>query len=431
MHGRPRKALTEEEQRASSLKAAKLRDLQSQVLHFHHNKIYTGEAIEISAKLLESNPEHYTGWNYRKLAVQHLIDQRSKGGADSESIQSIFYEELRIVENALKRNFKSYGAWHHRKWVLSKGHSSTDRELRLLGRFQKLDARNFHAWNYRRFITALKKIPDEEELKYTTDMIYDNFSNYSAWHNRSIILSNLLEKGVEDYDDKGNVLGGESTDDGIQTRYEDILALYQDLMKLDPAHICYYEDEYSLVLFKQLTSDKASLLKRCYQYHEPLLSSVKPYLCARLNGLSLSRIGSMEHLLWVQMLDLSHNKLRSIEGLEALQLLFCLKLSHNRICSFTALEPLKMLKYLKVLDISHNEIGAHSIDTRRYLCSSPFNHAVGVDCNFEKLVEGDIQVKDYWDAYLLFKELNLVQLEIAGNGVLDDRLKAFLSKLIP
>ncbi|GER24927.1 geranylgeranyl transferase alpha subunit-relatedfamily protein [Striga asiatica] len=678
MHGRPRKALTEEEQGASSLKAAKLRDLQSQVLHFHHNKIYTGEAIEISAKLLESNPEHYTGWNYRKLAVQHLLDQRSEGGADSESILSIFDEELRVVENALKRNFKSYGAWHHRKWVLSKGHSSTDRELRLLGRFQKLDARNFHAWNYRRFITALKKIPDEEELKYTTDMIYDNFSNYSAWHNRSILLSNLLDKGGEDYDDKGKVLGEEyefvrnalftdpddqsgwfyhlwlldqtlkreptflsswpphgsnlsvsidcseekifplvlyfsdavkgvssstvtieyhsadnfswrplsvtnygfsrawltylkfpdemhfsealpvkvtvasspgitssgglpcnqsrhvsfsvclpsdeqkhsemktidriswqeehfkalapesqevnlphlisemeiteqnkentrtwsvetisseidhcrellsttnckigkltlarllmahntltlfrSSDDGIQTRYEDILALYQDLMKMDPAHICYYEDEYSLVLFKQLTSDKASLLKHCYQYHEPLLSSVNPYLCARLNGLSLSRIGSMEHLLWVQMLDLSHNKLRSIEGLEALQLLSCLKLSHNRICSFTALEPLKMLKYLKVLDVSHNEIGAHSIDTRRYLCSSPLNHAVGVDCNFENFVEGDIQLKDYWDAYLLFKDLNLVQLEIAGNAVVDDRLEAFLSKLIP
>lgn len=55
------------------------------------------------------------------------------------------------VENALKRNYKSYGAWHHRKWVLSKEHSSTDRELRLLNMFQKQDARNFHAWNYRRW----------------------------------------------------------------------------------------------------------------------------------------------------------------------------------------------------------------------------------------------------------------------------------------
>lgn len=54
------------------------------------------------------------------------------------------------MESALRQNFKSYGAWHHRKWVISKGHSSVDHELRLLDKFQKADSRNFHAWNYRR-----------------------------------------------------------------------------------------------------------------------------------------------------------------------------------------------------------------------------------------------------------------------------------------
>lgn len=54
------------------------------------------------------------------------------------------------VENALRKNFKSYGAWHHRKWVVSKGNTSTERELGLLNLFQKQDTRNFHAWNYRR-----------------------------------------------------------------------------------------------------------------------------------------------------------------------------------------------------------------------------------------------------------------------------------------
>lgn len=38
----------------------------------------------------------------------------------------------------------------------------------------------------------------------------------------------------------------------VEAHYEDILALYHDLMKMDPAHICYYEDEYSLVLLKQV-----------------------------------------------------------------------------------------------------------------------------------------------------------------------------------
>lgn len=58
-------------------------------------------------------------------------------------------------------------------------------------------------------------------------------------------------------------------------------------------------------------------------------------------------------------------------GLETMQLLSCLNLSSNKLGSFTALEPLRLLKSLKVLNILYNEIGAQSIDTTRYLCSSP------------------------------------------------------------
>ncbi|CAL5430532.1 unnamed protein product [Camellia sinensis] len=49
--------------------------------------------------------------------------------------------------------------------------------------------------------------------------------------------------------------------------------------------------------------------------------------------------------------------------LQAMQLLSCLNLSNNKMGSFSALEPLTLLKSLKVLDISYNEIGAHAVDT--------------------------------------------------------------------
>ncbi|KAJ0539745.1 putative protein geranylgeranyltransferase type II [Helianthus annuus] len=165
--------------------------LQTQFLHNHHNNIYTKEALELNAKLIEANQEFMTAWNYRKLAFQH-----SQSEADSDRIQAIIDEELRVVEIALRKNFKSYGAWQHRKWVISKGNSSTERELKLLNLFQKRDTRNFHAWNYRRFITGLKNISDDKELQFTTDMINDNFSNYSAWHNRRYVrpsISNFID----------------------------------------------------------------------------------------------------------------------------------------------------------------------------------------------------------------------------------------------
>ncbi|CAA2977132.1 geranylgeranyl transferase type-2 subunit alpha 1 [Olea europaea subsp. europaea] len=694
MHGISRKTPSQDEQEASDLKAAELRDLQSQFLHLHHNKIYTKEALETSAKLLVVNPEHYTGWNYRKLAVQHFLDHQSETEVDSESIQLVLNEELRVVENALKKNFKSYGAWYHRKWVLSKGHSSMDKELRLLGKFQKLDSRNFHAWNYRRFITMLKKISDEEELQYTTDMIFDNFSNYSAWHNRSVLLSHLFEKrgkghshkesileeefefvrnalftdpddqsgwfyhlwlldqmvkleplllsswpphgcclylSVDDYIGCGNLFPrihfqskdrmfpivlyfseavegvnsstvtieyeyysnddviwrplsanrfgcaqawltylnfpdevhflkdspvkvvvaqfpgivstngvsfsqtsyiefslcvpshdrehtegqtiprilwknekfhphiteshdasllnplhqlkiteegkSKSSDwsmktianeiahcrdllsstnckigkltlarllmaqsklisycipnDGVKVHYEEILGLYHDLMELDPVHICYYEDEHSLVLLKQVTLSMESILRYCHQYGDSISPSMDSHFCLRLNDLSLSRIGNVERLLWIQMLDLSHNKIRSIEGLEALQLLSCLNLSNNKICSFAALDPLRMLKSLKVLDISYNEIGAHSVDTRRYLCSFPMTHAVKNDWNFEEFANVGVDLTNHWDAFFIFRGLNLIQLDILGNAVVSDQLKQLLFKLMP
>jgi len=207
MHGRPRRPAKPEDEEAASAKAAKLRDLQAQVLHNHHARTYTKEAIGLSFKLLEINPEAYTAWNYRKLAFQHNVKELS----DPEAIKSAVDDELRVVEVALRQNPKSYGAWYHRKWLLSQKLAPVDfkREFGLLDKLLKMDARNFHGWNYRRFLARFMGVPDEEELKYTMDKISDNFSNYSAWHNRSILLSNLLIQQSKGFESKQKIFSEE------------------------------------------------------------------------------------------------------------------------------------------------------------------------------------------------------------------------------
>ncbi|CAH8277842.1 unnamed protein product [Arabidopsis lyrata] len=212
MHGRERNEASKPEETAA--KALELRSLQSQFMSNHHQKIYTQEAIQLSAKLLGINPEAYTAWNYRKLALESRIDEDS----DPSLVDSIIDEELRVVQNALKRNPKSYGAWYHRKWVLSKkGHyySSLEKELQLLNDYQKQclvndyqkqddpkkqdNARNFHAWNYRRFVVELTETSEEDELQYT-NMINDIcFSIYSAWHYRSVLVSSLVAKNADGF----------------------------------------------------------------------------------------------------------------------------------------------------------------------------------------------------------------------------------------
>ncbi|KAJ8747985.1 hypothetical protein K2173_013123 [Erythroxylum novogranatense] len=679
MHGRPRKPFKPEDEAASVAKAQKLRALQSQFLSNHIHKNYTQEAVELSAALLEINPESYTAWNYRKLAVEYNL---THSASDPDLVKSIFDEELRLVENALRQNFKSYGAWYHRKWVLSRGHSSIEKELRLLDKFQSLDSRNFHAWNYRRFVASLMDRSEEDELKYTQSLIDKNFSNYSAWHNRSVLLANLMKKRREGFSQKDEVLtreyelvrealftdeddqsgwfyhlwlldqtvkveslllvaswpahgsnvavlresctdgfasssfnvlqfnsktfplvvyfneavegvnsstvtvssklnkdkdliwkplssnnsrtaqvwvaqidlpstqlqsseaypfeviigqsqgitsvGGfsynyatrlafsvclqpprkEHTEgsvsgkivwrdenfhafepccvepnlilpidllsinseqdpkastwqkeildeeiknfrelsfckigkltlarlltayDALTSSYklahsEEVLKIYSDLMKLDPSHSQYYKDEYSLALLRQVTFDRESLFCRCVKYMGLSSSDDHHPICLRLHKLSLSRMGSFEKLLWVQMLDLSQNELRSIEGLEAMQLLACLNLSKNKIGSFTALGPLQQLKSLQVLDISYNEIGTHPVDTTRYLCPSPLSHSLASEWN------QDDSVTSFWEAFLVLKGLKLTQLDVVGNRIADERFSQFLVKVLP
>ncbi|XP_020271364.1 geranylgeranyl transferase type-2 subunit alpha 1 [Asparagus officinalis] len=687
MHNRPRisPAATAEDAAASAAKAAKLRDLQSQLLHNHQNKLYTKEAVTVSAKLLEVNPEVYTAWNYRKLAFKHSLE----GVGDAEIVKSLVNEELKIVEVALRQNPKSYGAWHHRKWVLNQGLTEVDfkHEYDLLNQLLKKDPRNFHGWNYRRFVTKLKNVPEVEELKFTRAMIDINFSNYSAWHNRSALFSQLLKQKAEGFESKENILTEEyklvcnalftdpndqsgwfyhlwlldqtvtpedpllisswpsqgsdcflSTDlssfefsncnyslhmgafpivlyfnqavTGVSSstvtvnsmflknenliwsplttaksrearcwltylkisdakfsdsnsatvevsighlrgiisssgshyphtsqfkftitmksidrgqseesveklimwkddqkefdygtanemllnklsiteererkvpkwnletlsneielfkelsdenckfvnltlarlltaqdamtspknlpkqkgnHFVEVLKLLDELIKLDPSHAGYYEDERSLVMMNQATFDEQSIMK--YYVRSSELTSTSHRLAGmRLSRLSLTRIGFVERLLWIQMLDLSHNELRSIAGLEALQHLVCLNLSNNKISSFTSLEPLKLMKYLKVLNISSNEIGSHPIDTSKYFCSSPLSHTYEAENITKAFKKGNINVGDYWEAILLFQEMNLIQLDISENKVADEAFGDLLLEVLP
>ncbi|CAL5430547.1 unnamed protein product [Camellia sinensis] len=117
-------------------------------------EIYTKEALDVNAKLLEANPEYLTAWNYRKFAVEHILSHsETDTEIDPDSIKSIYSEELRVL-----------------------------------------------------FVAALKNRSDEEELHFTTDLINEKFSNYSSWHNCSVILSHLLEKRAQGSFSKEKVL---------------------------------------------------------------------------------------------------------------------------------------------------------------------------------------------------------------------------------
>ncbi|XP_068026119.1 geranylgeranyl transferase type-2 subunit alpha-like [Melanerpes formicivorus] len=63
------------------------------------------EVLELTGSLLEANPEVGTCWNLRRLALPPEPNWLER--------------ELAFVGRCLTKSPKSYGAWHHRSWVLS------------------------------------------------------------------------------------------------------------------------------------------------------------------------------------------------------------------------------------------------------------------------------------------------------------------------
>nr|XP_024390415.1 geranylgeranyl transferase type-2 subunit alpha 1-like isoform X2 [Physcomitrium patens] len=181
---------------------------------------------------------------------------------------------------------------------------------------------------------------------------------------------------------------------------------------LDPTHQEYYQHQLSLLSLKELTMDEFILAGKYVR--EGLL---------KLNQLSLCSLEFADRFLWVQNLDLSHNQLRSTHGLEALQLLSNLTLSHNRIGSVTALAPLRGLPLLEDVDVSYNQIGDHTVDTCRVLCSSKLiNASLVPPASSQKSDRAEWHLKEgrYWEIKVVFEDLCWQKLNIAGNSAAKD-----------
>ena len=162
-------------------KITKYRELVAACADKHLKGSLTQSDLEASRLLLEVNPEYYTFYNYRRRILEALL-------AESPHLLG---QELEFSTRQLKRDYKSYCTWYHRKWIILK-HDATSRHAILVKEklqcegLLKLDERNFHAWGYRRWVIGELGgvVLDAEELKFTETKIGNSFSNYSAWHAR-------------------------------------------------------------------------------------------------------------------------------------------------------------------------------------------------------------------------------------------------------
>ncbi|KAM9211346.1 geranylgeranyl transferase type-2 subunit alpha [Leptosomus discolor] len=133
------------------------------------------EALALTGAVLAANPDVATCWNLRRCALPPGPDWVPG--------------ELAFVGGCLGVNPKSYGAWHHRGWVLRRAPSPppAPAERALCDRLLASDPRNFHAWEHRRALAAEED--PEAELAFAGALLSRDFSNFSAWHHRSRLLA--------------------------------------------------------------------------------------------------------------------------------------------------------------------------------------------------------------------------------------------------
>eukprot|EP00760_Papus_ankaliazontas_P017122 PhM_4_TR17041/c0_g1_i1/m.34802/K14050/RABGGTA; geranylgeranyl transferase type-2 subunit alpha len=165
-----------------------------------------GKDLEPLTKLLEINPEYYTFYNYRRKILLALF-----GSAEctADVKKSALVTELEFSTRQIKRDYKSYCTWHHRKWIFVQLRDFPDllekvflKEKAQCEALLGIDERNFHCWGYRRWVLGQLSHADddEKELAFTESKIGRSFSNYSAWHNRVPLMTRtptLIPKEVE------------------------------------------------------------------------------------------------------------------------------------------------------------------------------------------------------------------------------------------
>lgn len=110
-----------------------------QLLACFQSDVPAPERLKHTTELLLFNPEYYQAWNVRKRLLLAM---------PADQVGGLLKQELEFSVEAIKRNIKSYCAWHHRVWlmrtIVSPSGESFDcsNELKLCAKLLEADSRN-------------------------------------------------------------------------------------------------------------------------------------------------------------------------------------------------------------------------------------------------------------------------------------------------
>ena len=186
------KELLKQKKEEDKKKIEAYRTLVDQMFQYRDDNNYSIQAMELTTKVLDLNPEFNTAWNYRRDIITNI---------DRLTDEKFWQDELRFTMIQLKRFPKVYWIWNHRVWILKNIPMNQLKmwqgELVIVNALLEMDARNFHGWHYRRIVVSnieklTKSSLNKSEFEYVTSKINKNISNYSAWHQRVQLITDML-----------------------------------------------------------------------------------------------------------------------------------------------------------------------------------------------------------------------------------------------
>ncbi|KAH8739362.1 farnesyltransferase [Cryptosporidium ryanae] len=163
-------------------------DLFSKIKEYLDKEEYTLETFDISTKVIEINPQHYTSWYFRRRAIEKLFLN------DTRERRIWFLSgEMHFARKMCLRAPKCYQTWWHirkvREWI-----GFEEEEFRFLNKCLELDSKNMYVWGHRSWLIRKYNINNRDmlrkELKFTTLFIARDCRNNSAWcYRNSLNLS--------------------------------------------------------------------------------------------------------------------------------------------------------------------------------------------------------------------------------------------------
>lgn len=98
---------------------------------------YDAEMMQLTAGVLQRNPDITTLWNIRRECLLKLKE------TSADDVEEVFDKDLSLTRACLEVNPKSYCAWHHRRWILKNVmEPNWQREVHICTEYLKKDERN-------------------------------------------------------------------------------------------------------------------------------------------------------------------------------------------------------------------------------------------------------------------------------------------------